>query len=184
MNFIRRTFQFVATSARLKNAALLLFCMAQASTAVADSHTNDPTLNERTFTDGNIREVTDDGILIMTSGNETVLWGLSLRVGPELDSLLNGRRVQCRILDRRDDTIFADCKLSPTDWRPPLPTDYLDLFTWLPQFGLARPVCGAGGFGDNYRIMDLKFGEVISEESLGPIGYGCPGGVPVRDRTI
>ena len=149
--------------------------MTLASAIVAEQHTLDSIPDTRTFMESNVREVTSDGIVVMTSGVEVVLWGLNLNAGPELENFLTGHRIQCRVLDRRDNAVFADCKLSPTDIRPPFSTDYLDLFVWLPRFGLAEQVCGAGGFGDVYSLW---------EQGQGTISYGCPRNIPERGGIL
>lgn len=123
--------------------------------------------------DGLIIDVDSEGVLQFEGGTRVAVWGLDAASIAQIDDMLIGKWMRCDLLSFAEDLYLGDCFLALGSRRPDTVSEYLHLFTWLPEFDLAQESCSVNEFSGtfNYRLNEG-----------GEVGYGCRSGKPVRGR--
>jgi hypothetical protein len=116
-----------------------------------------------------IRQIEDDGSLILENNARIRLWGLEIVNAERMRELLTGQSVSCLLIGKSDTQYLSDCTLYPRNQNGWNESFRLDLFVWLQEFDVALPQCSAA--------------EVRLDGRRHAFGYQylCPqGGTPAR----
>lgn len=90
---------------------------------------------------GTVRNLNSEADIIFAGGERVHLWGLKITDIQRVSQILSNKTVACSILSSRDDTLTADCLLLPSEASLGAKKNYIDLFTWLVEFGVADYHC-------------------------------------------